>query len=566
MKTISVYLFGIVAATAVWTAVRSDAKVVYAKSCQFADVSNAVLQASPGDVVQLPAGTNWWAETLNLTNVSLSGAGTNETVLIDEEDRAISSQMINLYPGAGYYSEVCNIQFECGVTNTSENYWGTIAVAGVAGSSWRIDHNVFNCLYAKNICTTGPSFSVIDHNTFYERNISIEDNGAFANDQDGDISWSSPPTYGLASSNVLYVENNYFTNTEGYVGSVGATDGEGGGRIVFRYNTVMNDCFNNHGTESGGRLRGERSFEIYNNTFICDPNSKTLYPLFGAMLIRGGSGVIFSNTASGYESLAALRCFRYTTAYYSEWAPFGGANGLSSYDSNDPTVYLTGTSAGPANADHLVVNGANWATNQWYGYALIDTNTGYFSQITSNTVNTIYFIGTDGSASIVQENLLTFNPGDGFQIRHVYPALDQPGRGSGDLLVDEGTQPTILSLPFYSAFPWLYATLGTTQMLVTIDSALGVPAWPREASDGIYCWGNTVTLAGTVSDGTLYSLYPGIQLGRDFFNDTPKPGYTPYTYPHPLTFLSVVGGGGGPTNSPPPTNGLAPPTGLHLIP
>jgi hypothetical protein len=23
--------------------------------------------------------------------------------------------------------------------------------------------------------------------------------------------------------------------------------------------------------------------------------------------------------------------------------------------------------------------------------------------------------------------------------------------------------------------------------------------------------------------------------GRDFINDTPKPGYTPYTYPHPLT-------------------------------
>src|SRR5438045_2195427 len=26
-----------------------------------------------------------------------------------------------------------------------------------------------------------------------------------------------------------------------------------------------------------------------------------------------------------------------------------------------------------------------------------------------------------------------------------------------------------------------------------------------------------------------------IKEGRDFFNNTPKPGYTPYTYPHPLT-------------------------------
>jgi hypothetical protein len=26
-----------------------------------------------------------------------------------------------------------------------------------------------------------------------------------------------------------------------------------------------------------------------------------------------------------------------------------------------------------------------------------------------------------------------------------------------------------------------------------------------------------------------------ILVGRDYFNDTPMPGYTPYVYPHPLT-------------------------------
>ena len=30
------------------------------------------------------------------------------------------------------------------------------------------------------------------------------------------------------------------------------------------------------------------------------------------------------------------------------------------------------------------------------------------------------------------------------------------------------------------------------------------------------------------------SVADHIQEGRDFFNDTQKPGYTPYTYPHPL--------------------------------
>jgi hypothetical protein len=46
----------------------------------------------------------------------------------------------------------------------------------------------------------------------------------------------------------------------------------------------------------------------------------------------------------------------------------------------------------------------------------------------------------------------------------------------------------------------------------------------------IYCWSNTIN--GTITG--MFSPYPGIQLNRDFYNDTPKPGYAPYTYPHPL--------------------------------
>jgi hypothetical protein len=548
-----------------------QAKVITAVSCAFADVSNAVAQASVGDVVQLPAGTSSWTETLNLTNgVSLIGSGTSSTIIIDEENRSVSPQLINVYPAAGHFQEIANIQFEGGVINTGPNYTGVLAVFGVPGASWRIDNNVFNGLYGKNICTYGDSASVVDHNTFYERYIAVCCYGYIPHDTEGDISWSTPSTYGLASSNCLYVENNYFTNTTTWLGSVGATDGDGGGRIVFRYNTVMNDCFNNHGTESGGRVRSARSFEIYDNTFTCPPSNTAMYPIFAACLIRGGSGVIFSNTVNGYSELAAIRNLRYTCPYYGEWYPLGGANGLSPFDSNDPTVYLSGTNSS-SNSSVLQVNGANWTPNQWTGYTVINTNTGNFSQILSNTVNTIYYIGSDSaSASIVTCGLLTFNSGDGFQIRHVYAALDQAGRGSGDLLQDQAVQtdiPTILSIyPYFAAFPWLVNQfLGTSGILVTIDTATGKPSWPNEALDGIYAWGNT--LGG--ADATLSSWYPEIQVGRDLINDTPKPGYTPYIYPHPLTFTTYVGTGGS-TNGPPntnnpTTNNLVPPPGLHFI-
>ncbi len=567
MKT-KVLDFCIIVAAVLLAAAHADARVIQAASCQFADVSNAVLQASPGDVVQLPPGTNWWAETLVLNGVSLIGAGTNLTVIIDEENRSVSGQILKLNAVAGTFSEIANIQFEGGVTNTTETYSGSLEIYGVPSSSWRIDHNVFNGLYAKSLATSGNAFNVIDHNTFYERGISVEDNGFWTNDPEGDYSWVLPPTYGVASSNVLYVENNYFSNMETYVGSVGATDGEGGGRIVFRYNTVVNDCFNNHGTESGGRLRSARSFEIYGNTFFCPPTSTILYPIYAACMIRGGSGVIFSNTINGYNAVAAIRNFRYTCSYLGEWEPFGGANGLSPFDSNDPTLYLTGTSAGPNGAQYLQVSGANWTPNQWVGYALIDTNSGLFSQIASNTVNTAYYLGaTPATLGISQCTLLSFNTGDTFQIRRVFAALDQPGRGSGDLFIDIGMSNGIL---------W------------TINAALGKAAWPRESLECIYSWGNMLDGA----PGELNSTYPNIQLNRDYYNETPKPGYTPYTYPHPLTFVSVssttgttgtntigtgtnttgtgtgtntTGTGTTGTNNS-STNTLLPPPGFHIIP
>ncbi|HEY1663724.1 MAG TPA: hypothetical protein VGI03_15000 [Verrucomicrobiae bacterium] len=528
----------------------AQAKLINLVDGLITDISNAVANASPGDVIQLPPGTNVMTQTINLNGVSLIGAGTNQTVLIDEENRVVSAQMINLYPTAGHLTEVANLQLRGGVTNTGINYYGAIACFGSANTSWRIDNVDFNGLYAKNICTYGNSASVIDHNVFYERSISIEANCFIPNDGEGDQSYAYPPTYGLSSSNVLYVEDNYFTNIVGYVSSVGACDGEGGARMVFRYNTVMNDCFNNHGTETGGRNRSERSFEIYDNTFSYGANAPG-YPCFAVALIRGGSGVIFNNTCTGYNQLVALRNYRYTTSYYGQWEPFGGANGVTAWDSNSPTLYLSGISAGPNGATYLQVTGANWTPNQWVGYTVLDLNSGLFSPITTNSANTIYYIGSDGaSASIIAGTPLTFNTGDAFQVHLVYAALDQPGRGSGNLIQDNGQ--------------------AANGFLITLDILTGTQSWPNEVLEPIYCWGNTLNGAPT----TMTSAYPQIQAGRDFYNGTSAPGYTPYVYPHPLDVggpsyinsnTNNGSGNGGNTNSNSNTNQLLPPSNLHII-
>ena len=65
--------------------------------------------------------------------------------------------------------------------------------------------------------------------------------------------------------------------------------------------------------------------------------------------------------------------------------------------------------------------------------------------------------------------------------------------------------------------------------------------------EGVYEWGNT--LNGTDLDFSTngHSSASYLVEGRDFFNDTVRPGYTPFTYPHPLQ----AGGGGNPRPDPP---------------
>lgn len=487
------------------------AAIINAASCQFIDVSNAVAQASPGDTVQLPPGTNWWSQPINLDGVSIRGSGTNSTVIIDEEPRVgQSGQLFNINGTGNTYTEISNLQLQGGVTNTSYNYFGSIACYGVLTSSWRIDHIIFNALHGKNILTYDDPECCVDHNTFLliGQGVVIGNWGGGY----GDYSYSIPPAYGVNSTNVLYVEDNYFTNETGLLE---VSDGDSGARIVFRYNTIWNAYYNNHGLETGGRARSERSFEIYCNSFNDSPSYGAI---FAMVCIRGGCGVIYSNTCTGaYNQLVALRDYRSTQAYSGQYFPFGGANGINPWDSNSPTLYLSGTNSSPNGSSYLEVNGANWTPNQWVGYTLLDTNNGLFSVVTSNTTNAMYYIGSDqASASLVNGTLLTFNNGDHFQLHLVNATLDQPGRGSGNLLADNGYN-------------------GAGDELV-INTATGTPSWPNEALEPIYCWANTINGAPT----TMVSAYPGLQPNRDFYN-SPMPGYTPLVYPHPLDISTNSG-------------------------
>jgi hypothetical protein len=187
-----------------------------------------------------------------------------------------------------------------------------------------------------------------------------------------------------------------------------AHDGWTGERVIFRYNQLVETWFANHGTESSGRLRGARTFEVYENTIAITGE----YP--AAIAMRSGVGVVFNNRVTGpITHLASLHVFRVDESYW----PFGQCNGRSPWDGNRQP------------------NG--------------------------------------------------------------YPCLDQPGFGKSDLITGDDPTPV---------------------------------RWPNQLAEPTYTWNNTLN----GQPGRMVSDTPShIVEGRDFFN-SPKPGYTPAPYPHPL--------------------------------
>ncbi|MCL4204646.1 MAG: hypothetical protein KJ000_19335 [Pirellulaceae bacterium] len=461
-----------------------------ADSLAQADVQKAVDAAVDGDTVQLPAGTATWTASVSVTGkfITIRGAGIDKTTIVGGDYAPSTTRpthrVFEIAVKPGGLTRLTGLTIDGG-TGAKDTYnKGMIAVAGDS-TTWRVDHLRIRATRtsAMHVSASG---GVIDHNSFLLVGWIFGIYGFNGGGSYGDAAWAEDTDLG-AGDKAFFVEDNEFAATERSV----ALDGWKGQRIVVRHNTFRNATIGNHGTESSGRLRGSRSFEIYDNVIqYTGPN----WP--SAIGFRSGTGVVFNNRISG-DFQEAMRVDNYRD--WRAFAPWGIASGESPFDKNDvnddgqPAVYDTGTHTGAPEAPVLVCAGKTWTDNQWRGYSVFNTTTGRSSIITSNSSDSLV-ARVDRSYGEVN---LAWNPGDGFKIQRCLVALDQMGRGKGNPVT--GTVPA-------------------------------PAAWPEQVEDPTYVWNNT--LNGRV--GRLVSSSPRIQDGVDFFNGTPKPGYTPYAYPHPL--------------------------------
>jgi hypothetical protein len=474
-------------------AVRCGA-TVYHSDGSVASVQGLHNAALNGDTITLPAGTFTWTTRLNLNKaITLQGAGIGATII---RDAVQSGSLISWTLTPGHPSRMTGIEFQDGGRGSTIPGILTVTGSNTNGSTFRMDHCKLNDLNGYPVFDT--LLGVIDHCTFVisnkQRTAMFIYGNRWNNQSFGDGSWAAPTNFG--SSAFLFLEDNNFVNN----GSANApvTDAYGGARFVVRHNTIFNSFVTNHGTESTGRIRGGRAVEVYRNTFT----GTNLNRFVGGL--RSGIALFHDNNISGYTNnpIFTLTNFR----NYFPFTPWAGADGTNTWDVNEPNVFFTGTAASNSSGTTVTVPGVNWTPNQWAGYTIRRTsdvcNSGSltFAFIDSNTANTITYTDNGGYPWIPT---MSFCAGDTLEIRRVDHALDQPGRAVGSL--------------------------------ITGDPPIRPANWNSQVTEPCYAWNN---------GAARFNGGPGVRASVHYFNNTPMPGYSEYTYPHPLVTGAVTGAPG----------------------
>jgi hypothetical protein len=505
MKNLIVTIsFGLITASAQSMVWQSDGTP---QNIQFIHDNRAV----DGDTITLPAGTFVWAVRVNVTKgVTIQGQTTlnsdtgvcnDATILQDNFPAGSSGGFFNCTTNLGQFLRITGITFTAAPGNTNEQLNGAINLHGTSNTV-RLDHiHLTNVMSVNGITVAGSIYGVADH--IVEDNLPpqrCQNRVANGGDPYGDQVWAQPAGYG--GPNFFFFEDWFINNTINGPNSASAgIDSHRGAKFVIRHCHIYDAQFLDHGTESG-RGRSGRAQEYYNN----DYHYSAPADLYG---LRGGTMVAHDNTFDGGRPGGyGLQTYRTFSYWGINWGGADGQNnwdlnvtepdGITHIDGHPPYLFESGTltsSSGDVCCPWTVTDTSkNWTPNRWTGYSLRRTSDGATVRIIGNTNKTL---------QIFQWQSQHFVVGDGYQIRKVLEAIDQPGLGAGDAL--SGDNPT--------------------------------PRWLNQVREGCWSWNNIYTPDGShVNFNVAYNAGANgnIVKGLDYHSDTPMPGYTPYTYPHPL--------------------------------
>jgi hypothetical protein len=314
----------------------------------------------------------------------------------------------------------------------------------------------------------GCVWGVTDHSTFEitgtGNGVQIIEGSCYSDSSgEGNAAWSHATD--LGTNEFMFIEDNTFTSNffNGF-----ANDCMSGGRFVVRHNTMNSAAIQGHATGSGDlNARGCRAWEVYDNTFNGLNSSTTSY---NVAFFPSGTGMMWGNAAAasgmeGYKNFASLVNDRF--------------NGATNYDEPAPPAGwgYTGTSA-------ISFSGES-RRSDYTGPSSWDGNT-----------------NSEG-----------------------YPAIDQVGRGVGDLISGS----------------W------STKCDQTLGCSTYNGQWPNQKLEPLYFWGNTWSApsgSGGLAVGLTDATQNLIGENRDYYRDMDQSGNAVA-----FTGSATVGAVGGGTGS-----------------
>jgi hypothetical protein len=326
----------------------TSAATIFATTCDQQDVQTAINSAGHGDTVIIPDGSATWSSSITVNkSVTLKGGGIY-SVDAEHEDNGTWPLTINcnystdsaivINGPSGGAVRVSGISFT-GTVPRGTSGGGVFQIEATNESSYRIDNCKFS-LSSGNILTSncsGRGEGLVDH-IHAVVNACNEDNGIVAKDARVDSygDWAFTQAVGFGTGNFLFVEDSTFlkTCTNG-MASTYCMDAQAGGRYVFRHNYVRDQMITWHGTSTGAPERGGYVFEIYNNEFYWSLG--TYWKYHTAIFSRGGTCIIYNNTASYYHSLWKTWVRRTEGSF----GRFGKADGTKAWDGNWGSPYPT---------------------------------------------------------------------------------------------------------------------------------------------------------------------------------------------------------------------------------
>jgi len=238
--------------------------------------------------------------------------------------------------------------------------------------------------------------------------------------------------------------------------------------------------------------RGCREREVYDNTF-------DFTIAWGGNLHRSGGAIWHDNTFTGRDSKnqahSILTLYRFINGVGNDLSYWGEASGNNAWDYNateadgshidghPPYLFESGTASATLAGGSLQDTSKNWTPDQWKNYEIQNTNpasiayshSAYIRGSTSNTITYWYSLGS------TRGKPLTFAAGDTYKIYRCLIALDQNGRGKGDLI--SATNPHI---------------------------------WSNQALEPCFSWNNVHSPGGTAYG--FATRMPTVILNRDYYN------------------------------------------------